>query len=629
MFRTLKRASLALPLVALSLAGCGALSQEDGQTDPETTERQSSAITASGSVLTQHNDNARTGSYTVETTLTPSSVNSGSFGPIFRRRVQGNIVTQPLYASGLSTASGTKNGVIVATNTNMIYAFDADSTSPNETADMLWSSPLSLGATDLPSGTCSEIVWQQGIASTPAIDAATNMMYVVARRIVSGSVEQRLFKINLTNGTIAASVAISSAGASVPLAFDPSMHVNRPGLLLQGGNVYIGFATRQCDATPYAGWMFAYSMSTLTRQGVFTTASFMKAGAPLGNAMSGIWHSGSGLVGDGTFVYANTGNTARNNGSTLSNSVLKLAGSNLVLSASFKDGFDDRLNCGDTDLAAGGVVLAPGPAILSGGKQGVEHVINPSTMGAIQNAQVTYDTYHLPGQHPTNCFAAGHPVDPDDCFHNAFFGQDCVVRESDYPWSEHLGPNIHGVPALFMTGSTGMLFTFGEKDFLRGYPYSSTTRTLTCASGPMSCNSTLTSSTIRAPEGMPGGFLSVSSNGTANGIVWAMVERIDGQFLTTDGKNNYNISPSFGKKVTSWLIAANASNLAEIYRDQFEYPFVKFVPPTVANGKVFRATMSPTDMLANPQSYLIAYGPLKTQSRWAKVLPATTALLLQ
>jgi hypothetical protein len=37
-------------------------------------------------VLTQHNNNARTGAYTSETTLTPANVNQNTFGKLFRHQ---------------------------------------------------------------------------------------------------------------------------------------------------------------------------------------------------------------------------------------------------------------------------------------------------------------------------------------------------------------------------------------------------------------------------------------------------------------------------------------------------------------------------------------------------------------
>jgi hypothetical protein len=88
------------------------------------------------------------------------------------------------------------------------------------------------------------------------------------------------------------------------------------------------------------------------------------------------------------------------------------------------------------------------------------------------------------------------------------------------------------------------------------------------------------------PNGMPGGFLAVSSNGSAagSGIVWANVPY--------SGDANHSTVPGI-------LRAFDANNLStELWnsrtnstRDNFGN-FAKFVPPVVTNGKVYMATFS-------------------------------------
>src|SRR5580658_1240581 len=66
-------------------------------------------------VLTYHNDNARTGQNLSETILTPTNVNSTTFGLSFTQPVDGYVYAQPLYVSGLGLpASGKHNVVFVA-----------------------------------------------------------------------------------------------------------------------------------------------------------------------------------------------------------------------------------------------------------------------------------------------------------------------------------------------------------------------------------------------------------------------------------------------------------------------------------------------------------------------------------
>ena len=61
---------------------------------------------AQPSVLTWHNDNARTGQNLQETILTPANVNSASFGKLFTIGVDGKVDAQPLYVPHLPIPSG-------------------------------------------------------------------------------------------------------------------------------------------------------------------------------------------------------------------------------------------------------------------------------------------------------------------------------------------------------------------------------------------------------------------------------------------------------------------------------------------------------------------------------------------
>ena len=59
------------------------------------------AHAAADDVLTQHNDNARTGAQTHETALKPGNISTTTFGRLYERQVDGQIITQPLYAGDL------------------------------------------------------------------------------------------------------------------------------------------------------------------------------------------------------------------------------------------------------------------------------------------------------------------------------------------------------------------------------------------------------------------------------------------------------------------------------------------------------------------------------------------------
>jgi len=120
-------------------------------------------------VVTQHNDNQRSGANLAEAVLKPSNVNPSTFGLLYTRMVEGDTVSQPLYVHGVRTASGLKNLIFVTTSLNNVYAFDADNKNPSAgAAALVWQHHL---CGSVLSGVCPETASRLvGITSTPVID---------------------------------------------------------------------------------------------------------------------------------------------------------------------------------------------------------------------------------------------------------------------------------------------------------------------------------------------------------------------------------------------------------------------------------------------------------------------------
>src|ERR1700752_2369839 len=142
-------------------------------------------------VLTFHSNNARTGLNDREPILTPANVNQDSFGLLFNLSVDGKVDAQPLYVSSVPIHGvGRKNVVIVATEHDSVYAFDAD-------AGILYWHVSVLAGNEVPSDNrgCEQITPEIGISDTPVIirpSDSPGTIYLVA-----------MSKITLTKNAVA------------------------------------------------------------------------------------------------------------------------------------------------------------------------------------------------------------------------------------------------------------------------------------------------------------------------------------------------------------------------------------------------------------------------------------------
>lgn len=518
-------------------------------------------------VLTQHQDSARSGAQLHETTLTPENVRPSTFGRLYERNVTGQIITQPLYESNQwLPGKGLHNVVYVATRKNWVYAFDADDTDPDPSHGLIWSDPVQVEAAGLVPGMCPETHGPVGITSTPVIDRATDTMYVVARK---------------TDGTLwlhALDVATGQPKAGTPgkvqitaslhgINFNQSLELNRAALLFQDGAIFLAFSALNCDNPGWHGWVLAYRAPDLTQVGAFLTTQTSNGG--------GIWQSGNGLVGDGSNVYFATGNGPVGGTTDLGESLVKLhVGAapfyGLTLAGHYAVSNYAALNGGDTDLGSGGPTMLPGNRIVGGGKQGKLYVLDAGTMLPTQNGP----SGPVPpgGSDGFQAFSNTWHDDPSEvaCTDVTFLGRKCYLAPHRYEDTELTGPNIHGGPIFWPNAnpSYDLIYGMPEKDYVRAFRYDHATHFVS--------TTPFLTGAVRSPDGMPGSNLALSANGNTNGIVWASMPKLDGQWQNVPGR----------------LIAFDARTLHELWRDDDDIAYPKFTPPTVAGGKVFRPTFA-------------------------------------
>lgn len=590
--------------------------------DAALTTASAQSIDVSRSVLTQHNDAQRTGWYQAETHLTPSTVTPTTFGELYRLNVSGEISAQPLYVHGVNIAGTLRNMLYVATNENHIYGFEIkapEDTSPPQLSPMLTAdfpgSNLLPGmlVPDPPSPplpfTCKQTWWKSGITSTPVIDPTTGTMFVVYRTgpkpgpATGTAAGPNNYSLGAHFWLVALDIRtlkpVQQAVEIKAQNFATDMELNRPALLLANGIVYVAFGGAVCDygGNPYIdpsnkpkghGWVFAFEASNISlpvAPPFNTTPS---------TSLGGIWQSGNGLAALGDSVYAMTGNNGADgdaqNKSEYAESLIKLtlvknASGGLVFATpkSMRPGNWRRLDSGDTDLGSGGPVVLPNGRIIGGGKQGRLYVVEPNLLQQTQSAfQPFYNTWH---------------PEIDVCAYDAM---------------QMNGPNIHGSPVVWRPAGANYTLFYGmpEKEYLKGFRAYDTGQVDTLP------DLTTIEAGYRSPDKMPGGFLSISSNGGKDGIVWALVARDYGR----DQDATYDTVP--GR-----LLAFDALTLRALWSDDGApgINFVKFVPPTIADGKVFRVSYNGNvGKDGSTAGMVVVYGAKASQGTLLPSIPVPT-----
>jgi hypothetical protein len=487
-----------------------------------------------GDVITWHYDIARTGLNPYESTLTPANVTSSSFGKLAELPVDGEIDGQILYLHQVNIPNvGVKNVVYFATEKDSVYAVDA-STMSGSTATVLWkTSVLPAGetaATSLPCGPTPS-----GVMSTPVIDRARNAIYLVAMsQDANKTVYHRIHALDLATGaelfggpnTITATYPGTGGNSHNGIVtFDPSHQHNRAALLENNGVIYTVWSGLNGDCGLYSPWVMTYDPDTLAQIAALDLAP--------GNYGGGLWGAGAGPSADSAgYVYTVTGNGFGGNPEgglppgSFNNSLVKLSTSgNLIVADYFAPDNSTAENQADADFGSVGAMLVDlvdnnsvaHHLAMSGGKDGQFYVVDRENMGGFSaTANNVYQQFTL---------------------------------------SAHLNFST----AVYYNGKVYLC------------PGSSPLKAFSISNGKLATPPAQSSYTF----GGQGSVISLSSNGSANGIVWAV---------------DYTVTR---------LFAFDASNLTNVYdssmagsRDQFSSVGGHFNTPTVADGRVYFGTGS-------------------------------------
>jgi hypothetical protein len=542
-------------------------------------------------VLTHRNESFRTGANLKETCLTPENTNGSAFGRLFSLAVDGQIYAQPLIVSGLTIGGRARNVVYVATMKNNVYAFDADG---GNDLRPLWHRSLGL---PLPVDRIPRDVGASlgkfniepvvGITSTPVIDRGTESIFVVAKIAEPADnckdevatptcpVFYRIFALNLFTGETrdAKDVRLPPPDPQknpcfwdkrIPTSIDAArINLQRTALLWANGRIYLGFGSHQDAPCPnYHGLLIAFDFIG----GVLNQRSQQFVVTP-GGRKGGIWQAGNGPAADEKGnIYVITGNGTFERDKQYSGNFVKLD-SDLSVLDWFAPANVNRLNHDywDIDLGSSGPVLLPGTDhMVGGGKEGKLYLVQRSRFGGQQQNRWPRDPVNPPVQY--------------------FWG----ARKWSLTWFSwipfamatgyhhiHGAPLFWGIPRESGSLDSGMLYIWPERDHLKAFSYiNGKFNAKPVAKGP------------KAGRGMPGGMLSLSANGSKDGIVWASLPLSDDAWIAIvrGSLRAFRAVPDGNRLVPLWnSYCADPDDV---------FNFAKYVPPTVANGKVYLPTFS-------------------------------------
>ncbi|MCU4185329.1 PQQ-like beta-propeller repeat protein [Acidiferrimicrobium sp. IK] len=300
---------------------------------------------ASPSWPTYHGDPSRTGADVSEAPLSPLS-QAWSATP------DGSAVYgQPVVADGR---------VIMADEADRVYALDAHD------GHVLWAASLGSPLTNVARQAGCGDVDPLGVTSTPVIDTASGVVYVVGEVSNGGAgpVHHQLTGFNLYTGAVVSSVDADPPGISA----DQDLHLQQRGALaLANGRVYVTYGGLYGDCGTYHGWVVGVDPAGARPNVAFEVAADNPGGG------GAIWGAAGPAVDSAGDVYVSTGNpnNPSNPAKAYTESVVKL-NADLQVLASYQSNAS-----GDADLGSDPPTLLPNGDVFAAGKADVGYLLDP------------------------------------------------------------------------------------------------------------------------------------------------------------------------------------------------------------------------------------------------------------
>ncbi len=300
--------------------------------------------------------------------LSPAAVRAKRFGQIFDTRVNGQVFAQPLVVG---------NSVLVATEDDYVYSINRTTGAVNWSRQL--GSPYASAAED-----CVQtpvVLPYIGVTSAPVYDPSNGTLYVSGMLsgppgddtdLSTANPTYDLFALNEKTGHIDWKKPIEGSPTNnSSIKFHASMQMQRTGLLLFNGSVYMGYGALCADGAAdhqYVGYIAG--VNTKTRSETLWTDQSNDPTDP--GQYGGIWQGGGGLLAVGKSIYFASGNGTAPPPGTAGRAAPRVAhlGQSMVqLDVErngslrpvdfFSPGDADRMTAVDHDFGSGGPILLP------------------------------------------------------------------------------------------------------------------------------------------------------------------------------------------------------------------------------------------------------------------------------